>query len=46
MFGMVIASFLVDDKNRKSHFFEKTFLLADINMNIVFGISFLTLSNV
>lgn len=45
-FGWIIASLMIDDKDRKSYFFEKTFLLADINMNIALEISFLTLSNV
>lgn len=43
---MIIASFLVNDKNEKSWFFEKTFLLADINIDIAFEMLFLTLSNV
>lgn len=43
---MVIASFIVDDKDGKSCFFEKTFLLVDISMNIIFGMPFLNLSNV
>lgn len=33
-FDMVIASILLDDKDRKSWFFEKTFLLGNISMNI------------
>lgn len=43
---MVIISFLVDDINKKSSFFEKNFLLADISIDIALGILFLTLNNV
>lgn len=37
--------FSVDDKDRKSWFFEKTFLLANISIDVTFGILFLTNSN-
>lgn len=43
---IMIISFQVDDKNRKSRFFEEIFLLCDISIDIAFGILFLTLSNV
>lgn len=42
----MIASFLVDDINKKFSFFEKIFLLADISIDIVLGMLFLTLSNI
>ena len=45
-FGMVLASFQVEDKLGRAWFFQKTFLLADISAKIVLGIAFLTLSNV
>lgn len=45
-FEMVIASFQVDYKDRKSHFFKETFLLVDISISVAFGMIFLTLSNV
>lgn len=45
-FKMVIAGFSVYDKARKFHFFEETFLLADISMDVALGMSFLTLSDV
>lgn len=45
-YEIVIVFFQVDDKDRKSRFFEETFLLIDIGMNIAFEIRFLTLSNV
>lgn len=44
--GMFITLFQVKDEDEKSRFFNKTFLLADISINIAFEISFLTLSNV
>lgn len=43
---MVIASFLVKDKEERSCFFEKTFLLANISINIALCIPFFILSNV
>lgn len=36
----------MEDKDRRSHFFEEIFLLADISMDVTFGMSFFTLSNV
>ena len=44
-YGMVIAVFQVVDKLGRSRFFQKTFLLADISMEVVLGMLFLTLSN-
>ena len=44
-FGMVLASFQVEDKLRRIRFFQETFLLADISAEIVLGMPFLTLSN-
>lgn len=43
---MVIAFFLIENKDGKSCFFEETFLLTDINMDVAFTIFFFTLSNV
>lgn len=45
-FGIVIASFLMKNKDRKSRFFDKTFLLVDISMDVTFEIFFFILSNV
>ena len=42
---MVLASFQVENKFGKAWFFQKTFLLADTNMEMVLGMLFLTLSN-
>ena len=44
-FGMVLASFQVEDKFGKARFFQETFLLANISMEVVLGMLFLTLSN-
>ena len=44
-YGMVIAAFQVVDKLGCSRFFQETFLLADISMEVVLGMPFLTLSN-
>ena len=43
--GIVIAIFQIVDKLCRSRFFPKTFLLTDISMDVVLGMSFLTLSN-
>lgn len=43
---MIITLFQVNDKEKKSRFFEITFLLAGISMGIAFEIFFLTLSNI
>ncbi len=43
---MVSASFLLQDSLGRVRFFEKTFLLADTNMEVVLRMPFLSLSNV
>lgn len=43
---MIITLFQVDYKDGKSRFFEQTFPLADININVAFGMLFFTLGNV
>lgn len=45
IFGIIIASFQVEGKEERSRFFEKTFLLADISMDIALIIPFVTLNN-
>lgn len=42
----MITLFLIDDKYKRFRFFKKTFLLADINIDIIFRLLFFTLSNV
>ena len=44
-FGMVLAGFQIEDKLGRARFFQETFLLADINTEVVLGMPFLTLSN-
>ena len=44
-FGMVLASFQVEDKLERAWFFQETFLLADISAEVVLGMPFLTFSN-
>lgn len=46
MFEIVLARFQVKDKFERARFFQETFLLANISMEIVLGMLFLTLSNV
>ena len=43
-YGMIVAVFSVTDKANWVRFFEKIFLLANINPEVVLGMSFLTLS--
>lgn len=45
-YKMIIASFQMDDKDKKSCFLEKTFLLAEISINVVFEMSFFILRNI
>ena len=42
---MVVIAFLVMDKANSVKFFEKTFLIANVGLEVVYGMSFLTLSN-
>ena len=42
--GIVIAAFQVVDKLGRSWFFQETFLLADISMDVVLGMPFLTVN--
>ena len=44
-YDMVIAAFQVFDKLGCPRFFQKTFLLADIRIKVVLGMSFLIPSN-
>ena len=43
---MVVAAFSMTNKANWVKFFEKTFLVANVNLKVVFEILFLTLSNV
>ena len=44
-YGMVVVPFSVTDKANRVRFFEKTFLVANVSPEVVFGMLFLTLSN-
>ena len=44
-YSMVIVAFQVVDKLGRSRFFQETFLLADISMEVVLGMPFFNLSN-
>ena len=43
--GMVVAAFSVVDKVNRVRFFEETFLVANVSLEVIFGMPFLTLSN-
>ena len=43
--GMIVAVFSVVDKANRVGFFEKTFLVANVNPEVVLGMPFFTLSN-
>ena len=45
-YGMIIAAFRVVNKLGRSWFFQETFLLAEISMEVVLAMLFLTFSNV
>lgn len=45
-YEIVIASFQVYDRLEKARFFQKTFLVADTNIKIIFGILFFIFSKV
>ena len=45
MFRIVLASFQEEDTLKRARFFQKTFLLADLNIELVLGIPFPILSN-
>lgn len=45
-FEMVIVFYLVNNKSKSFLSFEKTFLLADISINIAFQMLFPTLNNI
>ena len=45
-YKIVIAAFLMSDKANRVKFFEETFLVANVSLELVFEISFLTLSDI
>ena len=44
-YGMVVVAFLVKDKANRVRFFEKTFLMANVNPEVILEMLFLTLSS-
>ncbi len=44
-YGMVVSIFFMSDKDDKERFFKESFLLADIKLDIILGIFFLTIGN-
>ena len=44
-YGMVVFTFFISDKNSRERFFEQSFLLTDVQLDIIFGRLFLTMSN-
>ena len=42
---MVVSTFFVLDEDSRERFFEESFLLADVKLDIVFGMPFQTMSN-
>ena len=45
IYGIVVAAFSMINKANQIRFFEKTFLIADVSLEVVFEISFFTLSD-
>ena len=46
IFRLVLASFQIEDKLGRTRFFQKMFLLADISIEVVLSMFFLTFNNV
>ena len=44
-YGIVISTFFILDKDGKERFFEKSFLLPHIKLDVVLGMPFFTMSN-
>ncbi len=42
---MIVSTFSVLDKDDRQRFFEESFLLANVKLDIVLGMLFLTMSN-
>ena len=42
---MIISTFFISNKNDRDRFFEENFLLADINLNVIFEMLWLIISN-
>ncbi len=44
-YRIVVSAFFILDKDGRERFFEESFLLADVKLDVVLGMSFLTISN-
>ena len=44
-YGMVVVAFLVEKKANQVRFFKETFLVANVSLEVVLGMLFLTLSS-
>ncbi len=42
---MVVSTFSLSDKDDRKRFFEESFLLADVKLDVVLGIPFLIVNN-
>ncbi len=45
IYGIIVSTFSMSDKDGRERFFEESFLLADVKPDIVLEMSFLTLIN-
>ncbi len=45
IYGMIVSTFSLLNKDGRERFFEEDFLLADVKPNVVFEMPFLTMSN-
>ena len=45
-YGMVVAAFSIKDKANRERFFEKTFIVTNVSLEVVFRMPFLILSRV
>ena len=45
IYGTIISILLILNKDDRERFFEESFLLADVNPDVVLGMLFLTISN-
>ncbi len=43
---MIVSTFSISDKDDRERFFEESFQLANVKLDVVLGIFFLTISNI
>ena len=43
---MIVSTISISNKNDRERFFQKSFLLANVNLDIVLGMFFLTMNNI